>query len=273
MTAKGKSVLLWIFAILFTITIAVYQKMTGPTYPLKGKISIEQSEIKYKLLRSAESDGPARIIIKNIPNGITGIIKFKRFNVVEEFSSATMGFEENNLVGLLPQQPPAGKLEYIIELTSNGKKYVVNEQPVVIRFKGVVPLYILIPHILFMFFAMLYSTRTGIEALFRGRSALNYSLITVITLFIGGLVLGPVVQKFAFGEYWTGWPFGKDLTDNKTLVAFVFWVIAYFRLRKNPGNRFWPILASIVLLLVYLIPHSMFGSQLDYTSGEIQTGK
>jgi hypothetical protein len=29
----------------------------------------------------------------------------------------------------------------------------------------------------------------------------------------------------------------------------------------------------IVLLLVYLIPHSMFGSSLDYSTGTVVTGK
>lgn len=273
MTAKGKSAVLWIFAVIFTISIAIYQRMTGPTYPLKGKIEINNSEIKYKLLRSADCDGPARIIIKNIPEGVTGMVKYKRFNVAEEYTLSPLEKEENNLVALLPEQPPAGKLEYFIELNADGERYTINEQAVVIRFKGVVPSWILIPHIILMFFAMLFSTRTGIEAIFRGRHALKYALVTVITLFFGGLVLGPIVQEYAFGDYWTGWPFGHDLTDNKTLVAFVFWVIAYVRLRKNPGNRLWPILACTVLLLVYLIPHSMFGSQLDYTSGEVTTGK
>jgi hypothetical protein len=90
---------------------------------------------------------------------------------------------------------------------------------------------------------------------------------------VGGLILGPVVQKYAFGAYWTGWPFGQDLTDNKTLVAWIFWAIALWRLHKNPANRTWPAIAMVVLLLVFLIPHSMFGSELDYSTGEVTTGR
>jgi hypothetical protein len=40
------------------------------------------------------------------------------------------------------------------------------------------------------------------------------------------MILGPVVQYYAFGEFWTGVPFGWDLTDNKTLVAVIFWALA-----------------------------------------------
>ncbi|MDZ7744022.1 MAG: hypothetical protein U5Q03_20390 [Bacteroidota bacterium] len=82
------------------------------------------------------------------------------------------------------------------------------------------------------------------------------------------MILGPIVQKYAFDVYWAGWPFGHDLTDNKTLVSFIFWLIAVFVLRKNPENRTWPIIASVVLIAIYLIPHSVLGSELDYTAIE-----
>jgi len=159
-----------------------------------------------------------------------------------------------------------------VVLESNDQTFNINEEPVVIRFKGPVPAYVLYPHILLMFLAMLYSTRTGIEAVIKGGRTFYYTKITLICLLFGGMILGPVVQKFAFGEYWTGWPFGKDLTDNKTLVAFVAWIIAVIRLRKNSEKRGWALAAAIILLAVYLIPHSMFGSELDYSTGEIGTG-
>ncbi|RLD46076.1 MAG: hypothetical protein DRI88_08000, partial [Bacteroidetes bacterium] len=92
--------------------------------------------------------------------------------------------------------------------------------------------------------------------------------VTLITLFVGGLILGPVVQKFAFGAYWTGWPIGHDLTDNKTAFTFIFWLIAWFVLRKNPANRVWPIVATIMMLAVYVIPHSVMGSEIDHTKTE-----
>jgi hypothetical protein len=43
-------------------------------------------------------------------------------------------------------------------------------------------------------------------------------------------------------------------------------------LRKDRNKKGWALAASIILLAVYLIPHSMFGSELDYATGEIETG-
>ena len=112
---------------------------------------------------------------------------------------------------------------------------------------------------------MLLSTITGLQAVFKGKQVLTYTWLTVIFFIAGGCILGPVVQKYAFDAYWTGWPFGHDLTDNKTLLGLIFWIIALVVQYRKPGNRTWPVVAAIVFLVVYLIPHSVLGSEIDYT--------
>lgn len=270
---KGKNALLWLFSVLLTLGAAYYQRTTGPTYPKRGQVTLEGNTINYALIRSAESTTDAFVKIKVPGDEIVGAIKYKRFKTKDEWVSYPMLKEGEELVGTLPVQPPAGKLEYQVVLTTGERFVLLPEEPVVIRFTGAVPAWVLIPHILFMFTAMLLSTRTVLEAIFRKKSTYSFAWITVVTLFLGGLILGPVVQKYAFDAYWTGWPFGKDLTDNKTLLTWLVWVVALVRLHKNRNNITWPLIAGIVLLLVYLIPHSMFGSELDYDSGQINTGE
>lgn len=268
-----KSILLWTFSFLFTLSIAYYQRKTGPTYPVDGKMVFADQTIKYKLIRSHGGTTDARLVIEDVDPDTEGLIKYKRLKTNDEWTSFTMTREGSDLVGFLPNQPPAGKLLYHIALVKGDNSILLNDEPTVIRFKGDVPAWALIPHVIFMFTAMMMSTRTGLEALFKRKRSYTFSWITTVTLLVGGLIFGPIVQKYAFGAFWTGWPFGQDLTDNKTLVAFVFWAIAVWRLWKNPANRTWPVVAMTVLLLVYLIPHSMFGSELDYGSGEVVTGR
>lgn len=267
-----RSTLLWVFTFLFTVGIAVYQRATGPTYPVKGATEVGQTVIDYKLLRShgGKTDAPVEI---EIPEGdFSGYVIFERYKSGEEAIKLPLKEKNGLLVAHLPNQPPAGKLAYDVFIEHNGNITKLNEEKIVIRFKGAVPAFILIPHILFMFIAMLFSTRTGLEAMVKGPRIALYTTVTLFTLLIGGLILGPFVQYYAFGEFWTGWPFGQDLTDNKTLVAFIFWLVAFIKTRKNKNHRTWVILAAIMLLAVYLIPHSMFGSELDYNSGQIETG-
>jgi hypothetical protein len=180
--------------------------------------------------------------------------------------------EEKGLFAEIPRQPAAGKLQYYIELTdSKGTHTLLKENPVIIRFKGSVPGYILLPHVLLMFTAMLFSTLAGLMSIIRYPRYKIYSVWTLGLLFLGGMILGPLVQKFAFGELWTGVPFGWDLTDNKTLIALIFWILAVFMNRKK-DRPVYTALAAMVLLLVFSIPHSLLGSELDYASGEVTQG-
>lgn len=271
MISKTNSILLWIFAVIFTLSTAIYQRATGPTHPIKTKVELDGEIYTFKLLTTfgGELDAPVSL---EVPSNVKGIVKYRRYRSDEDWKSLEMKYNGENLNAFLPNQPPAGKLEYMVSIESEGQYYSLREEPVVIRFKGAVPRIILVPHVILMFLAMLFSTRTGIEAIGNGHRTYLYTTVTLITLGIGGMILGPIVQLYAFGDLWTGWPFGGDWTDNKTLAAFIFWVIAFFVLRKNRKNRLWPIIAFVVLLAIYLIPHSMGGSELDYETGSVTTG-
>jgi len=273
MNDKNKNILLWIIAIILTVGLVIYQRSTGPTYPVRGEVTIDGEIIKYKLIRTFGGDKDALVEIKTENDKITGSITQKRYKSYDEWSTTEMQNKNGKLIGVIPNQPPAGKVEYTIKLNSNGKTYVLADEPVVIRFKGAVPLSVLSPHIFFMFFSMLFALRTGLELFFRRVDTKYYTGVVLVTLFFGGLVLGPIVQKFAFGAYWTGWPFGHDLTDNKTLFVFIFWVIAWFVLRKKPQNRLWPLLAVAAMILVYSIPHSVMGSEIDHTKDAKQNSE
>ena len=269
---KTKPIFYWILAVIITLSASVYQRRTGPTYEKRVEINIDNVEYKFELLRSFGGDEDCRIEL-TIPDAeITGKLEYRKFPTKNEWTTVEMTRQSENVGAVLPNLPPAGKYEYKIILSKNEKEYPLNNgESVVIRFKGDVPAEILIPHIFFIFFAMLLGNLAGIMAIFRYRKFRFYTNLTVIALFIGGLIFGPWVQLYAFNELWAGVPFAWDLTDNKTLVAFLFWLLAYVMNRKKE-RPVYTIVASIVMLLVYSIPHSMFGSQLDPETGEIIQG-
>jgi hypothetical protein len=122
-----------------------------------------------------------------------------------------------------------------------------------------------------MFIAMLFSTLAGLAAVVKHPMYKKYANWTLYLFIAGGFILGPLVQKFAFGDLWTGIPFGWDLTDNKTLIAGIFWVLAVIMNRKKE-RPVYVILAALVLLLVFSIPHSLFGSELNVATGKVTTG-
>ncbi len=283
---KTNSFLLWTLTIIITVSTMIYQRMTGPTYPKKVTTELAGQEYNFGLLRSNEIGTPCEINLEIEDKQVEANIFFKRYKVDEPWKEVKMqrkashkkaffgeGEKTEILTATLPEQPSAGKVEYHIDLYKDKEKVsIAAEKPIVLRFKGFVPRSVLIPHVLLMIISLFIGMRAGIEAIFGGNKTFKFTRITLIAFGIGGLILGPIVQKYAFGELWTGWPFGGDWTDNKTLFAWIFWVVAFFILRKNPKNRTWPIIAMLVLFAMYMIPHSMGGSELNNETGQIETG-
>jgi hypothetical protein len=284
-----KRIILWCLAILITISAAFYQKKTGPTYPKRLDVTVNGSENELKLIRSLSLSQKPEVRLDIRDTSVKAKLYFKRFKSDEEYQVSDLSyraipvksfvmnkifkiFDKNGFYATVPQQPPAGKIQYYFEITdSNGSKTYLKDSPVVIRFKGDVPALVLIPHILLMFMAMLFSTLAGLMSIVKYPLYKKYSVWTLILIIAGGFALGPLVQYFAFGELWTGIPFGWDLTDNKTLIALLFWILAVVMNRKKE-RPLYTVLAAFVLLLVFSIPHSLFGSELNYSSGQVTQG-
>jgi hypothetical protein len=269
-----KKVLIWVLAILFTLSAAVYQRLTGPTTPLRINTEIAGEPIKLKLTRSASVGDGCTVSVPDHPGVTRAELVFRKYPGTFEYDTIRMSGKDQSYAAMLPVQPPAGKLEYYVVLYSeSGSMAFQNpDNTAIVRFKGDVPGGILIPHIIFMFFAMLLSSVAAFMAILRTGNFRLVSFVAFGSLVLGGLVFGPMVQHYAFGEAWTGWPVGGDLTDNKTLVAALFWLAAVLLNRKEP--RRWPVVvAAVVLFAIFSIPHSAWGSELDHESGQIETGK
>jgi len=280
---------MWTMAFIITIAAAIYQRHTGPTYPKELNVTLNDKVYELKLVRSLALNEKPDIKLEIADSTVKARLFFKRFRSSEEYQvtgftykvfpvkSFLMNkvfkiYEEKGLYAEVPQQPPAGKLQYYFEISdSKGTKSYLTETPVIIRFKGGVPAFILVPHILLMFLAMLFSTLAGLMATIKYTMYKKYAIWTLILFIAGGMVLGPIVQFDAFGDFWTGIPFGWDLTDNKTLIALLFWILAVV-MNSKKERPVYTVLAAFVLLLVFSIPHSLFGSELSYASGQVTQG-
>jgi hypothetical protein len=267
----ARQITLWVLAFFITLGAAYFQRRTGPTWPVKGETEFAGTSIEYTLTRSNRGLGTQEVPVITPNTHITGRIVYKRHNSDDPETVLAMERRGDRLVGLLPEQPPAGKLDYFVELQAAGQSVrIPTAGYVVARHTGPVPDLILWPHIVIIFIALLLAMRTGLEGFFSDGRPWSLTMWTVCMLFIGGLVFGPLVQKYAFGEYWTGFPFGMDLTDNKTLIAFIAWLVAAIAVwtrsgaSLHPMRRWFVVAAATILLATYLIPHSLMGSELDY---------
>lgn len=272
-----RTVWFWVAAIFLTLAAAFFQRQTGPTYPKQVSAQINDTTIiEVTLPRTSYIDKELRIEIPPLSWDWTARLYHRPYPLDTAWTlNPPFWPEEGAFVSYLPAvSQKAAKLEYYIELENSfdGKQFTLpKDNPVVIRYKGHAPAWALIPHVVLMFVALIFSSLAGFMAMFNHNRNKFWSFMALAFILVGGLVFGPVVQKFAFDHFWTGFPLGYDLTDNKTLIMFFIWVIAILSNWKK-DRRWLVVIAAVATIAVYLIPHSLRGSEFNYQTGEIGTG-
>lgn len=238
-----------LISVVLTLFFAAFQRMTGPTHPEDGFVEREGERVAFSLPRSGTVGEDTRIAVPGsacsgcdsscIESRHAARLHYRHYPFLEgeEWIEVPMRQEEGYWVAFLPSQPMAGKLAYYVE--ADGVSYH-QEAPLIIRYKGSVPAAVLVPHILLMFLAMFFAVMAGLAALLNNPLYKRYSVVTLVLLVLGGLVFGCLVQKHAFDVYWAGFPMGGDLTDNKTLIAvlaFLIAVVLSFWPRRKPRQE------------------------------------
>jgi hypothetical protein len=278
-----KKTLFWVLSFVITVLFAMFQRVTGPTYPAKGAFTSADGKVtgSYRFPRSCTTgttDCLLEVELKGqLPSAALPVVKWRRYKTAAAWAeipfSAQPGARGAGYSAVLPAQPPAGKLEYAVFLRTPAGDEMPGGGPLVTRFKGSVPAWALVPHIILMFLFLLFSTRIFLSVFSSGFAVKHALFLNLLFLLLGGFVFGPLVQYYAFGQAWTGFPFGYDLTDNKTLLMLLAWLPALYFVLKGRGARAWVTLAFVVTFAVYLVPHSLFGSELDYSRNQVVTGR
>lgn len=270
-SSRARSVALWGGAFILALSAGAYQRMTGPTYPVHGTAQIANQPYRYELPRKGLSTGDCVVGVPTAPAITGGLLRYRRLRSNDDWRTRPLVSDGPGWSATIPRQPAAGKVAYQVVLdTQDGAVTLPPDGPAVMRFKNPVPAWLLVPHVLLMFTALFLGVRAGVGAVFAPRGLRALVNATVAAMTLGGLVLGPLVQRAAFGHLWTGFPFGRDLTDNKTIIMWIVWVVAALALAgaETRLRRVRAITcgAAIVMLAVFMIPHSVQGSELDYTT-------
>jgi len=187
--------------------------------------------------------------------------------------------EPGRYFGYLPAQFRGTDLEYYIEAKAG--ETIVARVPSRLRaeafpvaVKGTPNRYLLISHIVLIFIALfffIFSGYLGYKALKDRRSLLyipRVAFLGIIVFFAASIPLGMAVSYQTYGKPWTGFPVGRDLTDNKSLAILAYWLVCAFLyrgslFRKDPSRDLLPmgtmayvhIVGAIVTAVLFALPH------------------
>ncbi|MCX6253071.1 MAG: hypothetical protein NTV31_01180, partial [Bacteroidia bacterium] len=111
-----KKFILWSLALVITLSAAIYQRHTGPTYPKELDVTLNNRLYDLKLVRSLGLDEKPEVKLNINDTTVKAKLFFKRFKSDEEYQVADFKFREEpkkeGIFAGIPQQPAAGKLQY-----------------------------------------------------------------------------------------------------------------------------------------------------------------
>ncbi|MDR1724827.1 MAG: hypothetical protein LBR28_00330 [Bacteroidales bacterium] len=250
-----RRIFFWLLAIVLTLAASVYQRRTGPTVPATATLKMEKGDCVFKFPRSVSTeDLYLEIRSSSDFNLANGFLHWRSYNSHEIFRSIPLWEETGNwLFADLPPRHALDKIEYYVTINDTT---LFKDEPLVVRYKDPVPSLWLMIHIVLMFLSMLFAAYGFIVCFTKNGKVYRYLTLTLWTLFLGGIVFGAIIQKYAFGVFWTGFPFGNDVTDNKTLLALIILLLAVL-FRNKSYFRYISMFVFAVMFAVYCIPHSV----------------
>ena len=146
--AGGRESCCGVLAVVLAVVAMGYQRRTGPSHPMRAEFDWAGQTYRCGLVRSEEVVRPARVELPRPDGAAAGELLYKRYPTKDDYQALPMRSEGDLLVGALPAQPPAGKLEYYVILRGEGREVRVPgqaEENPIIRFTGVVPRTVLVP--------------------------------------------------------------------------------------------------------------------------------
>lgn len=126
----------WALAFAITLASALWQRRSGPTYPVRGRVALGGASIDLTLTRTHGGPGDQLVRIAAPDAAVAGAVAYRRYPSLDAWTLLGMARQGDDLVAALPHQPPAGKLEYQVRLARGADTAVFPPRPAVTRFKG-----------------------------------------------------------------------------------------------------------------------------------------
>lgn len=276
-----------IAAVIFTILMLAFTRKTTAVRSIHQLVEGEGMLIEHNTVPKQVGDEIPLISARvEGASEVRLVYKIGKEDVYQTVRMEPKAEEGNVFEASIPLHPKGSKAWYYLEAVdrrdSREVKITLPEMesgrphPVRLKFEGEVPAYIIIPHIISIFAAIFFATLTLFTAvdLKRGRGTLTqsvkYCAITLLLLFIGFFPFGWAMNHFAFGVLWEAFPFGRDVTDNKSQIMFLFWLVTLIMVKgtflgKGESKNFITgrgystlvIVSFVATMIILAVPHSL----------------
>jgi len=267
----------------FLITIVIFAVARRLSYNRPVLVSADFAGAKLSHITVKEQVGPGEpllILETELPDGAEPQIIYRERGDSPVSRVRMLESSRGVWEAPLPELRKGRVLEYAFEVPLEGQDHPrlpsESERFLKLKYKGDISKTVLVLHIFFMFAAfyfMVLAIMSAIRILLKKEG--KYGTIrlmrwVILLTFIGGWPLGFILNQQRFGVAWEGFPFGYDITDNKTQLVLFSWLVTASLVRGSvlgrgdrsdligPVGLAWAVVTSTaVTLLLYLVPHSL----------------
>jgi hypothetical protein len=272
----------YLIALLLTVVLLGFARRMSTRHEQTFTEQVDGITLRHQTVTENFGDGPILSVATSAPERVRAVAYYSEQPGGPDYKQQDMVLSSDGFSCKLSALPRGEKFFYHINVYKDNvviatfppAKAAPSKGDQFIKFKGHISRFVLIPHILLMFgtiFFGLLAVFTSVDVA-RGKSdarrSILFLILTFACAFVGGIPLGIVVSAQTFGgSGWGGWPLGTDITDTKTEVLLLFWLITIFLSWKGLRSRkmtisnglysFLVILSFIVTFITFLIPHSI----------------
>jgi len=252
-----KILFLAIAAIIAVISVFI-QQFSSSDRPYNQEIQINSIDYSFKLPVYHEANEVCSIELLVPDTSVRGVLFYKLLKSKNDFKLINLIRMNEYLVSVLPHQKQNIKVQYYLQLNSAGKKYFIGkENPLIVRFQGVVPKYILFPHVVLMFVALIFSCFAGMLTFSHIDSYKKYASVTFFLFTLAALIFGLIIHLVSFRHLFVQVANYNDLTFYKNGIIFLLWLLVYY-VNKKYEFKYLTLAVSIFTLILFCIPANIF---------------
>lgn len=276
-----------ITGILLTLVLLVVARQLSMNQPEEISVTGHNLKVSHSSVFEQVGAGASRLDLDIVPAGdeMPGSCRGVEIIYTVSGNSESIRVPMENTGGIswtgyLPSMEKGNRVRYFFEVAT-GEDCMVRlpeekDRTLLVKYKGKVSSLVLFLHIIFMFGAFFFMIEAALSALevLRKKEGKGATIVMIRWLmfftFAGGWPLGFILNMQRFGPVWEGFPFGYDITDNKTQLMFIFWIVTIFlswssftgrsEEKDRLGRKGFAVvvLTSFVLsFAIFLIPHSL----------------
>lgn len=246
-----QNIILWVSAGVIVFLSFYIQKITSSDYPLTGVIAIGNSELLYRLEKTAFANEQIKILVQTDNKNLNGILEWK--STEQDLQSINLSYSKGTYSAIIPPQKVDEKIFYRINFKKDGEaKAIPSQNFMEMKVLGKIPPMLNFYYSLFLILGLLLAVRTGLEYFNAHHKIKKLAFITIF-FFFGFLIFTPLKLSYEIGAINHFVPDITDLFNLQPILFLALWIISTVAIFRSEHFKIISLLAGIISIVLLFL--------------------